>query len=223
MQRKGILFKMAVAITLLSCASGAFAAADPQFNKAVSIYLREDFAQALPLFKALLKKEPDNSMLHYYLALCYVRTGEKDLGVEEYRWIIKNTKDQALREIVQARLLRIRPDLASEVNFKDSTALSKEAGPVSKVILFSTTWCPTCRAFEPAWQKAKLKYGRDIKFLHLNAEDAANWKEVSLYRPKAYPTLVYLDSKDKVIENRPDAPSGPVFIAHLQSLGAAKK
>lgn len=213
------------AVTLLVTLSfllplAAFAAVSPaEFNKAVSIYLREDYEGALSKFQAMVKADPNNAQVHYYVALCNIRTGNRDAGATEYQWILKNSKDEALKEIVTARLLRLRPDLASQLKVKDAQVDAKP-GPVKKVIFFSTTWCPTCKEFEKTWDKARVKLGSKVKFAHLNAEDAANWKEVELYRPKAYPTLVYLDEKNHVIENNAGAPVGQQFSNHLLSLGA---
>lgn len=211
-------------IAVLACCTvtTSFAAADPGFNRAVSTYLRDDYEQALPLFRGIVKNDPNNAMAHYYLALCHIRLGDKDNGAKEYLWVIDNTKDAALKEIVQARLLRIRPELASKINYKPTVKTAVKPGPVSQVIFFSTSWCPTCRSFEPTWEKARVKFAKKIKFEHLNAEDAGNWTSVAKYLPKAYPTLVYLDASGNVIENGPGAPVGPAFASHLMQLGAKK-
>ncbi|MBX9569978.1 MAG: tetratricopeptide repeat protein [Candidatus Obscuribacterales bacterium] len=221
------MLKLNKALTFFACSlalsslSSVFAAVDAKFSQAVSTYLREDYAKALSLFQALAKADPNDGKLHYYMAICHIRLKDKDKGVQEYNWILKNSKDEALKEIVTARLLKIRPDLASKLKVKESELAAKH-GPLREVILFSTTWCPTCKEFEPTWERAKLKMGRKIKFVHLNAEDASAWKEVELYRPKAYPTIVYLDADRKVIENHADAPTAAVFMNHLKALAASK-
>ena len=204
-----------------SSLSPAFSAVNPKFSQAVSTYLREDYEGALKQFQALAKSDPADSKVHYYLAICHVRLRDKDKGAEEYNWILKNSKDEALKEIVTARLLKIRPDLASKLAVKES-AIDKTHGPVRKIILFSTSWCPTCKEFEPVWDRAKVKMGSKLRFVHLNAEDAAAWKEVELYKPKAYPTIVYLDGANKVIESHADAPTFAQFKSHLLQLGADK-
>lgn len=205
----------------LSSSNAVFAASNPKFSQAVSAYLREDYSKALSLFQALAKSDPDDSKVHYYLAICHIRLHQKEKGVEQYNWILKNSKDEALKEIVTSRLLKIRPDLASTLKVKEA-AVAVEHGPVRKVILFSTSWCPTCKEFEPTWDRVRVKLGSKVKFAHYNAEDAAAWKEVELYKPKAYPTLVYLDGQGKVIESHADAPTTAQFMSKLKQYGAGK-
>lgn len=217
-----VLAVLATAVFLFSPVNPSAAASSPTFSQAVSAYLSEDYSKALTLFQALAKRNPTDSKVHYYLAICHVRLKDKDKGATEYQWILKNSKDEALKEIVTARLLRIKPELKDTLKVKD-VKLAEKHGPVRKVILFSTAWCPTCKEFEPTWEKTKAKLGSKIQFVHLNAEDAAAWKEVALYTPRAYPTIVYLDAKGNVIENKPDAPSAGQFLSILKKYGSTVK
>ncbi len=217
-----LLAVLATTLALLSPMNHADAASSPTFSQAVSAYLSEDYSKALGLFQSLAKTNPTDSKVHYYLAICHVRLKDKDKGAAEYQWILKNSKDEALKEIVTARLLRIKPELKGTLKVKDAK-LAKKHGPVRKVILFSTVWCPTCKEFEPTWEKTKAKLASKIQFVHLNAEDAAAWREVELYTPRAYPTLVYLDARGNVIENKADAPSAAQFLSILKKYDSTVK
>jgi thioredoxin-like negative regulator of GroEL len=209
----------AVLISICAFLPGAQAAQD-QFKKAVDIYLKNDFEKALPEFQALNKAQPENEDVHYYLALCYQRLHDNDKAAAEYTWILKNSKDAAFKEIIQERIKRVNH---SKIDAVVTGNTSAKHDAVSKVILFSTNWCPTCRTFEPTWDKTAAKFKGSIVFEHLNAEDPSNKKSVDQYKPKAYPTLVYLDAKGRVIENKADAPMGESFATHLKQLSAVNK
>ncbi len=203
------------------CAQAQCATTD-HFKEAVSTYLADDYEKALSKFQTLKKSDPENARVHYYLALCQLRLGQREKAVEEYEWVIQHTNDPALKEIVQGRLLKIRPDLATDLKFQPTNSVSKAPGAVREVIFFSTNWCPSCKSFASTWTDAERRFKGKVKFSHLNAEDAANWKEVARYRPRAYPTIVYLDGKGNVIENGPGAPGGLTFQEHIKTLGAER-
>ena len=199
-------------------------AAKASFDKGVENYLQDKYQDALTKFEEAVKTDTKNPKLHYYLALCHQALDNDKKAAEEYALALEHSTDAAFKEIVTERLARTkrRLDKTKAPAEAEKPALAEKHDPVKKVIWFSTNWCSHCKKFKTAWEAAESKYGKELKFEHLNAEDPSAWKQVQVYRPKAYPTLVYLDSKDKVIENHADAPSTDDFIKHLQSLGASK-
>ncbi len=212
-----------VGLALASCFFSQLvaSASDAEFNAAVGLYLKNNFDEALPKFQAMEKSEPKNENIRYYEALCYQRIGEKGKAADEYSWILKNSKNAAFKEIIRERIKRVSPSF-SEKGSEPAVAEKLSQGPVRKVIFFSTNWCSVCRAFDPTWVNTSQTFKGRIKFEHLNAEDPANKALVDRYRPKAYPTLVYLDAKDNVMENGASAPMGESFAKHLKDLGAEK-
>lgn len=198
-------------------------ASSADYDKAVATYLEDKYEQAKGMFESLSKTEPKNDKVHYYLALCYQQLDNDKDAAEQYRLSLKQTKDPAFKEIIQERLRRTERRLShGKAAPEQLTPVLKKHQPLAKVIWFSTNWCGTCKRFEPSWDAATKKFDGKITFSHLNAEDPANYKEVEKYRPKAYPTLVYLDGKNKVIENNADAPKPANFEKHLQDLSAGK-
>lgn len=224
-------------IILLSSITGA-GAETPQYKQAVSTYLQNNYTKALPMFQALCKSEPKNSNYHYYMALCYQQVDNDSRAAAEYELALSNSNDAAFKEIIQERLDRTKRRLA-KANAKavvpastastgaataapnpPGSSAEKKHGPVRKVIWFSTNWCSSCKKFNSSWETGKVKYGKRLSFDHQNAEDPSNWKSVQLYRPKAYPTLVFLDGENNVIRNYADAPAADAFVKELKELGA---
>jgi thioredoxin-like negative regulator of GroEL len=215
--------RLAALIAVFCCSMSAVNAGDPKFDQALNTYLKNDYAKALPLFQELAKTQPENVEAHHYLALCYQNLDKDKEAATEYEYVVAHTKNAALKEIIEERLARTKRRLAKTAALPEAAAPEvQKHDPVKKVIWFSTNWCSTCKHFAPSWEKGKEKFQGSISFEHLNAEDPANSKEVNLYRPKAYPTLVYLDAKNNVIQKYADAPEAADFIKHLQELGAAK-
>lgn len=204
--------------------SGAIAGPDTSaFDRAVSSYLHGNYDAALPLFQALGKSCPDNDSVHYYLALCYQQLRDYHKAIDEYTWVAEHTKNPSRKEIVEERLRRAQARIGQAARPQLSRApIAANHAAVRKIIWFSTNWCSTCKRFASAWEAGKSRYQGSIIFEHLNAEDPAAWKLVEKYRPKAYPTLVYLDATDRIIENGASAPSCDEFINHIQELGGKK-
>ncbi len=219
MLNRFLVFSLAAAFLSVFFCANATLASESDYNKAVDLYLKNSFEKALPEFQALNKAEPANENVHYYLALCYQRIKEDDKAAAEYTWILKNTKNSAFKEIIQERIKRVNHTKIDD-NVKTNIAANHE--PVRKVILFSTNWCGDCRKFQPSWDKTEAEFKGRIVFEHLNAEDPSQKELVDKYKPYAYPTLVYLDAKNNVIENHADGPGGDLFAKHLRELGADK-
>jgi thioredoxin-like negative regulator of GroEL len=219
--KKSVKNQLAFLVSGLLVGASACAAADSNYDKAVATYLGNDYKKALPMFQAVSKSDPKNAKVHYYLALCHQGLDDDKNAAAEYQLALDNNKDSSFKEIIDERLARTKRRLAHAKAADEAPAPeAKKHDPVHKVIWFSTNWCSTCKRFEPSWEKGKTAFKGKLDFQHLNAEDPANWKVVEKYRPKAYPTLVFLDSKDKVIQNYADAPEADAFIKHLKELGA---
>lgn len=71
-----------------------------------------------------------------------------------------------------------------------------------KVIMFETTWCQYCKAFTPVFDAAANRYRNWMDFEHIDVEKDPQLK--AMYDIRKYPTLVYLDSRGKMLyqENR---------------------
>ncbi|MBX9686983.1 MAG: tetratricopeptide repeat protein [Candidatus Obscuribacterales bacterium] len=211
-------------LSLAVSSSASEAATKSEFEQAVAIYLEDNYLEALNKFQALAKKEPNNPRVQYYLALSYQRLGKHAEAAAAYQSALKNSKDQAFNEVLNERLARVLKRLGKSTGKKladeESVQVAAKHEPLSRVIWFSTNWCSVCKHFEPSWENAKKKFKGKILFEHLNAEDPSAFKEVQTYRPKAYPTLVYIDAKNQVISNHAEAPSPSDFVKTLESYGA---
>lgn len=215
---KSCLLAFAVVSTI--SAGSSFAAQSSGMDAAVNLYLAGKYEEALPKLDALAKSQPTNDKVHYYKALCLQRVEKYKEAVDEYNLALKNCKDSAFEEILKARLAKAEMHLGKSPSSPVSYApvLAAKHGPLQRVIYFSTNWCPTCKGFSPVFDSVKTKYTK-VKFDHLNAEDPASWKEVQKYKPKGYPTLVYIDDKGTVIQSGPDSPGTAGFTKLLDKYG----
>lgn len=218
----GVSMIIAASASIASIAAESASITKENFDKAVATYLKDDYKASLPLFQAVAKSDPKYPKVHYYLALCYQQLDDDKNAATEYEQSLAQSKDPAFKEIVAERLLRTkrRLGLAPKQSSEDKAPALGKHDPVKKVIWFSTNWCSHCKKFNTAWEAGKEKFTGKLNFEHVNAEDPSAWKTVETYKPKAYPTLVYLDAKNKIIENFAAAPTTDEFIKHLQELGA---
>lgn len=189
-------------------------------ENAVKSYLENDYGQARSDLEDILKKEPNNGQAHFYLGLAEVRLSDKDGAEKDFKWVVDHEKDPVLKGVAQiwvGRLDRMRKGWNH--GKLSPPVVDPNHGPVSKVILFYTNWCPMCRGFETPFEQAKGVF-KKIKFEKYNTEMKENWPLVAKYDVKAYPTLVYIDDTGKIIENFAGAPQGSGFAVHLRQLGA---
>lgn len=222
LQKLGAIIVAASTLLIPASPLPAFSAGQSPYDQAVNSYLKEDYKDALERFKSLAKTEANNEKVHYYLALCHQQLDDDKAAVQEYEWVLSHSKDKAFKEIIEERLLRTkrRLGLAKASKEEEKPAQLAKHEPVKKVIWFSTNWCSHCKKFAGSWEAGKKKFSKTIDFEHYNAEAPSDFKMVQKYKPKAYPTLVYLDGQNKVLENFADAPEADKFIQHLKELGA---
>lgn len=225
-ERRLVYFKVQAILSsfLIFCwASVIPVPAAATFDGAARTYLDGDYEKAASLFESLAKAEPKNARIQYYLGLSYMRLKEREKAGNAFEAADSLTNDEALKLIAQTWLFRLDRH-RKKISDNYSVArpeVAKEHGPVTKVFWFYTNWCPKCKLFKTSFETAKEKF-KTVRFTSMNAEDPKNWNLVAKYKVKAYPTLVYFDGKDKVIENYAAAPMGNTFEHHLSDLGAKK-
>jgi thioredoxin-like negative regulator of GroEL len=163
-------------------------AAPDVFSVAKSKYEKKEYQGALNDFKALSAKYPNNALCHYYMALCnqcLTRVGE---AKSEYQWVIANDRGSLSRQA------------AAGLN-QLSGGKPSVGGQVKMVLDFYTTWCGPCKQMEPAFEAAKSRY-TSISFKRYDAEAPANAALVKQFAVQAYPTIVMIDGKGKVLFNQ---------------------
>ena len=74
--------------------------------------------------------------------------------------------------------------------------LARYVGKTPVLIEFWATWCPNCKALEPALHAAKQKYGRQVKFLAVAVSVNQTPQRAKLYAEKhKLPLEVLFDRK----------------------------
>ncbi|MBS1955050.1 MAG: thioredoxin family protein [Cyanobacteria bacterium SZAS-4] len=193
---------------------GSFAIAAPTAQEAINDYNSGKYLSCLQKLQALNLK--NNATAHYYIALCAQNLNRMTEAKAEYNWVISNGQEP-LRSYAQKGLanldkLHTSGPSTTAVAATAAAAPAKAAvattgsGIVKKIIDFSTTWCGPCQAFKPHFEEAKNHF-KDISFVSLDGDDAANAAMKEKYNVSAYPTLVYLDGSGKVLKNEAGAPN----------------
>ena len=205
-----------VGIVGLGCFDPVLAAPDV-FSTAKSKYEKKDYQGALNDFKALSAKYPTNVLCHYYMALCNQCLSRVSEAKKEYQWVIANDRgnlsSQATTGLNQLSGVNNGSGSGSSSSSGSATAGAYTAigssagrptagGQVKMVLDFYTTWCGPCKEMEPAFEAAKGRY-KSISFKRYDAEDPANVALVKQFAVRAYPTIVMLDAKGKVLFNEP--------------------
>lgn len=185
------LVACSVASSVAIVSAGPVLAAPDVFTVAKGKYEKKDYQGALNDFKALSAKYPTNVLCHYYMALCNQCLSRVGEAKKEYQWVIDNDRG-SLANNATAGLNQL-----SGVN----NSSSKAGGSIKMVLDFYTTWCGPCKEMEPAFEAAKGRY-RAITFKRYNAEDPANASLVKQFAVHAYPTIVMIDGKGKVLYNQ---------------------
>jgi len=57
-------------------------------------FFNDEFGEALPIFQKLLKNDPENSNLHYYIGVCYYHTNNYNASKEYLTIASKNTSEK---------------------------------------------------------------------------------------------------------------------------------
>ncbi len=190
-------------------------AAPDVFSTAKSKYEKKDYQGALNDFKALSAKYPNNALCHYYMALCnqcLTRVGE---AKKEYQWVIANDRSSLARQATAGlnQLSGVNNGANGSATAGAYTPINSTSGKpsaggqVKTVLDFYTTWCGPCKQMEPAFEAAKSRY-TSISFKRYDAEDPANAALVKQYAVHAYPTIVMIDGKGKVLFNEPGSLPG---------------
>lgn len=169
-------------------------AAPDVFSTAKSKYEKKDYQGALNDFKALSAKYPNNALCHYYMALCNQCLTRVSEAKREYQWVMDNDRGSLSRQA------------ATGLN-QLSGGKPSVGGQVKTVLDFYTTWCGPCKQMEPAFEAAKSRY-TSISFKRYDAEDPANAALVKRFAVQAYPTIVMIDGKGKVLFNQPGSLPG---------------
>lgn len=212
--------RFSILCVLLAFSIGPCTAAN-DLNSAAKLYLDGKIEDAKTAFETLSKKQPDNGRVHYYLGVCLMRLHDRDNAEKEFDWIEQHASDSQLKLLADAwlgRIQRHRKHISDNYSIA-APALAKDHGPVTKVFWFYTNWCPKCKRFKSVFEQAQRQF-KTVSFSKFNSEDPDNWKLVSQYKVRSYPTLVYFDKKGIAIENYAAAPMGDTFAIHLKDLGA---
>lgn len=81
-----IIISLILALSILSTANAYAPTKD--LVQAIKMYQAGNYTGALLLLQNVKANDPGNALAHYYLAICYVQTGNKDKALAEYNQVI---------------------------------------------------------------------------------------------------------------------------------------
>ena len=94
-------------ILLMATMTSALAA-NPEWDKATSLYNSGDYRAALSAFRKISDKNPSEPTAHYMLAQCYKNNGNTKQAIAELEWISNSGGDQRVKGPASALLAQIR-------------------------------------------------------------------------------------------------------------------
>jgi thiol-disulfide isomerase/thioredoxin len=93
------------------------------------------------------------------------------------------------------------PGAAVETLDGQAAELSSMFGKGPVVIQFWATWCPTCKAMEPAMQAAEKKYAGKVTFVGVAVSVNQSPRAVQAYAEKHAPTVKqFFDRRGKAVD-----------------------
>ncbi|MBI2408804.1 MAG: TlpA family protein disulfide reductase [Gemmatimonadetes bacterium] len=93
------------------------------------------------------------------------------------------------------------PSAAVETLDGQPAELSTMFGKGPVVIQFWATWCPTCKAMEPAMQAAEKKYAGKVSFVGVAVSVNQTPRAVQAYAAKHVPTVKqFFDRRGKAVD-----------------------
>jgi len=90
------------------------------------------------------------------------------------------------------------PDFTLVTPDGQAVSLAREARTQPTIVLFWATWCPYCKALMPHLQSIRLEYGKDVKVLAIDIQDA-DGDPVAFMREAGY-DFTLLPNGDAVAE-----------------------
>ena len=209
-------------------------AAPTMQEEALAEYKAGHYGAALQKFVQLEKQYPNSPMIHYYTGLCKQNIGQINDARSEYQWVSEHG-DVQLKGLAATGLSNLGkysttvagngavPSApAAKAPAKAMASAAAAGKPKVKTILqFVASWDRGCTIFQPVFEETKGQF-KDIQFVRIDAEDKPDIAKK--YNVNSYPTIVYLDDKDKVMDTATSAySSADVFADKIKQLNSQAK
>lgn len=111
------------------------------------------------------------------------------------------------------------PSAAVETLDGQPAELSSMFGKGPVVIQFWATWCPTCKAMEPAMQAAEKKYAGKVSFVGVAVSVNQTPRAVQAYAEKHVPTVKqFFDRRGKAVDAYEVPATGFVVVVNKAGL-----
>ncbi|MCA9803309.1 MAG: hypothetical protein KC777_15165 [Cyanobacteria bacterium HKST-UBA02] len=82
---------------------------DTPLGRALTLIDRKQFSSASESLQDILKKEPDNPIAHYLMAITQVYLRNNEEARRQYQWVIENSPDEKLKELGRRGLAKLSP------------------------------------------------------------------------------------------------------------------
>lgn len=205
-------------LLLALCQAAASAAgADASIDQAVTAFKAGHTQDALTRFQMLLKSNPSNVTVHYYLGQCYQNLNQPEKAKSEFQWVVSNGKDKAATEDSKKRLASLAKTSARPAASAPVAAAGALTGRPS-VIDFFAVWCVPCKKFEPTFNKVAADFKGKVDFLHVDVDDPKQKALVDKYKVTVMPTFVFRDAAGKAKLINEGVMKEPAFVEEVNNL-----
>lgn len=202
MKTRIVCRKLLTTLTLALLATGTASslAAEPvqskELHEAILLYNGNKFQESLNSLNGVLKANPNDEMAHYYKGLSLQSLNKLDDANKELEWVVKNGKAANLTALAR----RAQKQINSVQSVLIAGKPAKKGAKLPVVYDFFTTWCGPCKMLKPTFEALEAKYKGQVDMMSLDAEDPANKALVDQYNVVAYPTLIFIDSNGKKVD-----------------------
>lgn len=82
---------------------------DTPLGRALSLIDRKKFATAAESLQEIIRKEPDNPVAHYLMAVTQVYLRNNEEAIRQYQWVIEHSPDETIKELGRRGLAKLSP------------------------------------------------------------------------------------------------------------------
>jgi acylglycerol lipase len=197
--------------------AGATPVLSQTMQKAIGLYNRGAFADAVKAFQDDVAKDPNNVDAHIWLGLSYEKTGRPGLAVAEALQARTLGKDshQALR--ANQALEQLAEDPANQPSLTKIKAGGLTGGKPT-VLIFGATWCVESSQDDAMIAHGKKYFGNSVQFKKYNIDDPASADVVKQFSIGPIPTYIFLNADGSVKSTQLGHDSFANFIVDIESI-----
>jgi alpha-beta hydrolase superfamily lysophospholipase/thiol-disulfide isomerase/thioredoxin len=186
-------------------------------HKAIDLYNKNAFADAVTAFQAVVGSDPNNVDAHIWLGLSYEKTGRPGLAIAEAMKARTLGKNSHQAQRANQALEQLAEDPANQPNRSQVKANNLTQGKPT-VLIFGATWCAESSQDDALIAHGKKYFGNQVQFIKYNIDDQASSDVVKQFSIGPIPTYIFLNADGSVKSTQLGQDSLANFIVDIESI-----